>query len=205
MADQETEKRLKALEEKNAALMKALEQKWEAAQPSGGIDAGQLEQILTRVTEAAAGPAQVLASKLKPENVDHLEMGPFEHKEGGIKFPKAAVAPRREIVWGKPLKLDELTYAEVLALAALDASLARSQRRIARDGKWVAMVSDDDQRLTIRVPVKTIDDRQDLPSFLQIVTELTTGERALDAADLAAELVLLKRQMAEMQTRQAAH
>jgi hypothetical protein len=199
----DTEARLKALEEQNAKLMAALEAKWEAAQPAGaGIDAAQLETILTKVTKAAGQATEVLASKLKPENADHLEKSPFEHPEGGHKYPKAAIAPSREIIWGRPLTLTELTYAEVLALRELSQSLRRSERRLARDGKWKAIVSDDDQRVTISVPVKTIDDRQDLPPFLQIVQELTTGERTPDVSDVMAELTLLKAQLADLQ---AAH
>jgi hypothetical protein len=197
MADQkhDMEARLKALEDKNAKLMAALEAKWEAQPTAGGIDAGQLERILTRVQESAAGPSQMLARQFKVE-FDHLQRGPFEHPEGGINHPKPGL--KREIIFGRPLPLTELTYAEVLALNALSDSLSRSQRRLARDGKWKATVSDDDQRLTISIPVKTIDDRQDLPSFLGIVQELTTGERALDAADMLAELTLLKAKVAEM-------
>ena len=187
------EARLKALEDKNAKLMAALEAKWEAQQPAGGIDAAQLEKILTKVAEASAGPAQVLASKLKPENADHLHRGPFEHKLGGIDMPKPAL--KREIIFGRPLPIAELTYAEVVALNALSDSLSRSQRRLARDGRWKAFVSDDDQRLTIQVPVKNIDDRYDLPSFLEIVQELTTGERVMDTADILAELSMLKAQL----------
>jgi hypothetical protein len=142
----------------------------------------------------------MLARQFKVE-FDHLQVGPFEHPDGGIKHPKPAL--KREIVFGRPLPLTELTYAEVLALNALSDSLTRSQRRLARDGKWKASVSDDDQRLTISIPVKTIDDRQDLPSFLAIVQELTTGERALDATDMLAELTLLKAKMASLEAARA--
>ena len=191
------EARFKELSDRNAQLMALLEAKLEADVPSSGIDGKQLEAILTRVTEAAAGPSQLLASKLKPENADHLQRGPFEHPDGGISHPKPTLA--REVIFGGRLRADELTYAEVEALNALSASLTRSQRRLARDGKWSATVSDDDQRLTIRVPVKTIDDRQDLPPFLGIVLELTSGAKALEPADIMNELVLLRSQMAQLQ------
>jgi hypothetical protein len=191
------ETRFKELAERNAKLMALLEAKHES-ESAGGLTADQLEGILTRSSAAAAKAAghatEILASKLKPENVDHLQRGPFEHPEGGIKHPKPALV--REIIWGKPLTIEELTYAEVLACNALSASLDRSQRRLARDGKWVAFVSDDNQRLTIRVPVKTIDDRQDLPSFIGIVTELTNGEKPLDQGAILSELALLKAEMA---------
>lgn len=198
--EKELEARFKALEERNAQLMAALEAKFEAAPSSGGIDASQLEKILTRVQESAAGPSQMLARQFKVE-FDHLQMGPFEHPEGGVTHPKPTL--RREMVFGRPLPVNELTYAEVVALNALSDSLSRSQRRLARDGKWKAVVSDDDQRVTITIPVKTIDDRQDLPSFIEIVRELTTGEREKGTADILAELTLLKAKVAEMQSAHA--
>lgn len=197
------ETRFAELAERNRQLMAALEAKLDAAPQASGIDAAQLTKILQTVTEASAGPAQVLASKLKPENVDHLHIGPFEHKDGGIAMPKPAL--KREIIFGRPLPIDELTYPEVVALNALSDSMSRSQRRLARDGKWKAIVSDDDQRLTLHLPVKNIDDRYDLPSFLEIVQELTTGERVKDTADILSELAMLKAQLDKLQTAGAAH
>ena len=202
MADErqrDIEARFKALEEQNAKLMAELEAKVEQA--GGGISGEVLEQILTRSSEAAAkaaaGPSQVLAAKLKPENADHLHMGPFEHPLGGIQMPKPPLA--RECWFaGQQLRHNEITYVEAVALNALSASLSRAQRRIARDGKWSARVSDDDQRLYISVPMKTIDDRAELPSFLEITQELTTGERALDQAELAAEVALLRSEVQRM-------
>lgn len=196
------EAKLAELDAKMTAMLD-LEERLKASAPQGGITNDQLERMLTRVTEAAAGPAQVLASKLKPENPDHLHKGPFEHPEGGIAFPKPELVRETTFV-GARLRLDELTYAEVLAVNALHASLKRSQRRISRGGKWVAQVSDDDQALTIRVPVKNIDDRGDLPPFIQIMQELATGERAQDVGELAQELALLKAQMANL-TAASAH
>lgn len=207
MADEkDLEKRLKALEDKNAKLMAALEEKWESAQPQSGITADVLEQILSRSSAAAAqaiaGPMEAVIRKEKPEG-PHLVMGPFEHPLGGIKMPKPEL--KREIVFGRPLPTTELTYVEVVALNQLSDSLGRSQRRIARDGKWKAIVSDDNQRITISIPVKTIDDRGDLPSFLAIVQELTSGERPPEQAELLNEIALMKAQLAELQAQRAAN
>lgn len=200
MADkqQTTEERLKALEERNQQLMAMLEAKIEPA--SGGLTREDFLLGMTQAMSAANKTSELIASKHKPENVDHLQRGPFEHPDGGIAKPKPAL--KREMIFGGRLRADELTYAEVEALNALSDSLSRSQKRLARDGKWSATVSDDDTRLTIRVPVKTIDDRQDLPPFLGIVLELTSGNRALETADVLAELMLLRSQVADLQ---AAH
>ena len=195
------EARFAELAQRNAQLMAALEAKIETAAPASGFTADQLEQMLTRVTSAAAEPSNILARKLKPENADHLHASAFEHPLGGLEKPKPELA--REVVFMGRVRKDDLTYAEVLAVNALSASLTRSQRRICRDGLWKAYVSDDDKTLTISVPAKTIDDRQDLPSFLAIVTELTDGARALDQADILAELTLLRAQVSDLQTSHA--
>jgi hypothetical protein len=197
MADKnDLEARFAELAARNAQLMAALEAKLDAP-ASGGISADQLEAILTRATASASKTSEMIASKIKPENVDHLQMSPFEHPEGGIKFPKPELV-RETFIYGGRLRKDELTYWEVEAVNRLNASLNRSQRRVTHDGKWVAQVSDDDGTLLIRVPVKTIDDRADLPPMLQILQELTSGERTQDVGEMATELALLKSQVAKL-------
>lgn len=187
-----------SIEERNAQLMAMLEAKFEAQPQATGIDAATLKAILTETTAAASRGSELLASKMKPENVDHRHIGPFEHPDGGIANPKPELLRETTYVGGR-IRLDELTYPEALAVNALNASLSRAQRRVCRDGKWVAQVSEDDQRLTIRIPVKNIDDRSDLPPMIQIMQELTSGERAQDVGELAQELALLKSQMAKLQ------
>jgi hypothetical protein len=201
------ETRFAELAERNRQLMEMLETKLKADNPSA-FTPQVLEDILTRSSAAAAKSAgkatEVLVSKMKPENADHLHLGPFEHPEGGIKHPKPQLQRETASSLSGRMRIDDLTYTEVLAVNALNASLARGQRRSCRNGKWIAQVSDDDQRLDIRIPVKSIDDRGDLPPFLQIMQELTTGERALDVGELANELALLRQQMAELRAGVAA-
>jgi hypothetical protein len=169
-----------------------------APAPSGGIDAATLESILTRTSKAASAGSELLASKLKPENVDHLNLSPFDHPEGGLKVPKPLLA--REMWFGGfHLREHELTFAEVAALNLLSSTLMRSQRRVTHNGQWVATVSDDDARLQISVPMKTMDQRSDLPSFLLIIQELTSGERAIDAASMAEEMALLRNKVARLE------
>jgi hypothetical protein len=68
-------------------LMAALEAQMSAAPGKCGIGADQLETILTKVTAAASKTSELIASKHKPENVDHLHRGPFEHPDGGWTGP----------------------------------------------------------------------------------------------------------------------
>lgn len=166
-----------------------------------------LETMLARVTKASSQASELLASKMRPENSDHLHLGPFEHAEGGLKFPKeyrhtdghVSDFHRPEIVYaGRILRTDEVTYQEWKAANALSESLGRGQRRIARDGKWSAVVNDGDTRLHISVPMKTMDDRHDLPSFLVICQELTTGARQKDPSELAEEVAKLRDEVARL-------
>lgn len=195
---QDMDARLKALEEQNAKLMALLEAKVEAPQAQGLSPDDFLAGITLAMKEATKGTER-FANQSLPSNPDHLnpQFGPFEHPEGGLKHPKPAL--KRE-VWfaGARCRPSETTYAETVALNELSDSLGRGQRRLAHDGKWKAMVSDDDQQLLISVPMKTMDDRADLPSFLQIVQELTTGQRALDQGELAQEVAMLKLQLAQL-------
>lgn len=197
--EKDIEARFAELAERNKQLMAALEAK--LAPQAGGISADQLEAMLTRVTAAAAEPSNVLARKMKPENADHLHVSVFEHPKGGLEQPKPDL--NRELVFLGRIRKDDLTFAEVLAVNALNATLKRAERRLARNGTWKASVSDDDDTLTISVPVKTIDDRQDLPSFLAIVQELTSGDKPLDPADILAELTILRAQVAGLQAASA--
>jgi hypothetical protein len=189
------EARFQALADVNAQLMAALEARDQ--QGGGGITADQLEAIITRSTAAASKGSELIASKYKPEVVDPVPRGPFEHPDGGVAMPKPAL--KREMFFGGfRLRDGDISYVEAVALNTLSDSLGRSQRRLSRDGTWVAEVNDRNDRLTIRVPMKTIDDRAELPGMLQIAMELTSGDRALDQNDILAELALLKTEMAKL-------
>lgn len=191
-----------------AALQEQLE-----AQKSAGAPPPWLEAMLSRVTKASSQASELLASKIKPENATHRQLGPFEHPEGGIKFPKeyrhtdghVSEFHRPEIIFaGRLMRAEECTYVEWGAVNKLSESLARSQRRIARDGKWVATVNDADTRLHISVPMKTMDDRHNLPPFLLILQELTTGARQKDQAELATEVAMLHEEVARLRAEHAA-
>lgn len=194
MADNSTEARLKALEERNAQLMAALETR-ATAETSGGMSREDFLVGMKEAMKAASAGSELLASKVKPENTDHRHIGPFEHPEGGIKFPKPET--RREVVasWSGRVRTEELTYAEALALKGFDDSMSRGDRRTARGGKWIALVSDNDERLELTLPVKGLDERATIPSFLEVVQELATGKRSPGQAELAERVALLELQL----------
>lgn len=177
------------------------------AQASGGLS----EAALTRIVEAAAAPANTLAKKLKPENAEARKLGPFEHPEGGEKFPKPHVFNANgggevAIWYGCSDRTDtrgilrihhnEITYWEAQALVQLYGSLGKGERRTCRDGKWRVVVSDMGDRMDLLVPIKSADDRHDLPSFLEVIQELQTGHRTANAMELAERVALLEQQLA---------
>lgn len=172
-------------------------------QPSGGLSKSDLKEIV----EAAAAPTTVLAKKLKPENAEARKMGPFEHPEGGEKYPKPAL--KAEVFFGctdsvKDTKgilrtrVEDLTYFEAVAVNELYDSLGRGQRRICRDGAWRVLVSDTGDQMHLMVPITNPDTRQKLPSFLEIVREFRTGQTQASAADLAATVARLEQQVQEL-------
>lgn len=204
------ESRLKALEDQNATLMAALEAK---AANAGNFDVAALEQVLTRVTEAAAAPTNALVRKMKPENAEGRKIGPYEHPDGGEKYPKPDLPC--EVFFGcKDSRTDtrailrlhsnELTYFEVMALHELHQSLAPGQRRMTRDGKWRVFMTEHGDALHLMVPIKDPDDRQDLPGLLAIFNELKTGARTPNASDLAAQVALLEQKVAELSSHASA-
>lgn len=178
------------------------------APPEGGMTRADLIDAMKAVAE----PATAIVRKLKPENAEARKLGPFEHPEGGEKYPKPPLA--REVWFGcvdsqadtraiLRQRTDDLTYFEVEALNTLSASLSGGQRRMCRDGKWRVFVTQTGDAMHLMVPIKNPDDRADLPSFLAIVKELTTGERMPDAADMAAQLALLEQKVKELSAAKA--
>lgn len=175
-----------------------------AAPVSGGLD----EAALTRIVNAAAAPTNVLAQKLKPENAEARKLGPFEHPEGGEKYPKPAL--NGEFFFGCTdaqqdtramlrQRASDLTYFEVVALNELYESLGPSQRRTCRDGKWKVFVTESGEQMHLMVPIKDPDTRHDLPSFLAIIQEFKSGTRQLTPSDLAVQVARLEQQVRELQ------
>lgn len=182
---------------------------------AGGLSKEDLKDILATVAPKkedwldGGGTAWKMPNG-QPERQGR-KLGPFEHPDGGERFPKPTL-PCEDIFYGcvdsardtramLRIRLDEITYFEAVAINELYASLGNGQRRVCRNGKWKVLKSDQGDRLDLLVPIKNPDDRQDLPSLLNIINELKTGERTKDAADMAEELALLKQQVAALSAR----
>jgi hypothetical protein len=75
---------------------------------------------------------------------------------------------------------------------------------LARNGTWKATISDNGEKLSIVVPMLTMDDRANLPGLTQILLELTSGEKALDTNDLAQEVATLRAEVERLKASPAA-
>lgn len=216
MADIQT---LKAELEKELAEARRIKEELLAARPTG-FSKDDLKEVLAAVAgpkdEPQAGLIGVMPNGM-PEQAG-VPRGPFEHPEGGGKYPKPHVLTKEgapvEVFFGCKdirtdtkgtlrLRHDDLSYVEAKALKELYESLAPGQRRVTRDGKWRVTVTEFGDQMHLLVPIKDPDDRQDLPGLLAIINELKTGTRTPNPADLAAQVALLEQKVAELSATQA--
>lgn len=174
------------------------------SQPSsGGLSKSDLKEIV----EAAAAPTTAIVKKLKPENAQARKLGPFEHPEGGEKYPKPALKAQTFFGCTDSVKdtrailrtnVEDLTYFEAIAVNELYDSLGKGQRRICRDGAWRVFVTDTGDQMHLMVPISNPDVRQKLPSFLEITREFQTGKKSGSTADLAETVARLEQQVKEL-------
>lgn len=135
-------------------------------------------------------------TKKKPHPVYDGDGNLVAGAEGDLAHPKPRLKHQVFICGGKQLE-DSLTPLEIELLNSFDKSLS------AKGGRWTAMVRRDGNRsiLTIDFPARTIDELQDLPRSLpELLSELLYGEEATDAMDLVAEVVRLKKRLAELES-----
>lgn len=146
--------------------------------------------------ETLAFQQQALAEdrRVRPrENATDPGLSVFSHPEGERQHPKPRL--RRATYWPRGVKQTEdlLTPEEIEAFNAFDHNCT------ARDGAWTATItrSGTTEVLEIDAPVKTPDDRMNLPNgLLLILRELREGPEAVDVVRMAARLARLEAQLA---------
>jgi uncharacterized coiled-coil protein SlyX len=135
---------------------------------------------------------KMLAQQSAPaENKNYNEVGPFTYPEGERVRPKPRLS--RPTFFGGARQSDEmLTPLEVDLFNKIDST------RVSRGGTWKAEVRQNGsaQELWIDVPVKTLDDRINLPSLVAVLLELNGGEKAADPASLAQRVAELEAKLA---------
>jgi hypothetical protein len=149
-----------------------------AAQANPGITPDQLTQILSSVSQSNASAMQ---KSLVRENQDYVEQGPFA-------FPGKRKLRRKTYFCYAEQRDETLSEAEVDAFNAITRSCT------ARGGAWTATVLRDGttEKLHIFVPGKTLDQRMELPSVLDILAELKDGPQAVDRSAMAERIAELE-------------
>lgn len=141
----------------------------------------------------------VRASKpVVTNNPEYSEITPFTHPEGERHHPGPKLT-RKTFFCGGREREETMTIAEVEAYNAITESCT------ARGGLWQAEVRGvgGDQLLHIYVPSKTIDQRAELPSLLEILRELKSGQRIPSATTLMDRVTDLERQLAALENASA--
>lgn len=147
-----------------------------------------------KVSDAGIAAVQLLADRSAPkENPNYNEVSPFTYPEGERVRPKPKLA-RPTFFAGARCRDEDLTPAEI------DAFNSITQTRLSREGTWKAEIRQNGsaQELWIDVPVKTLDDRMNLPSLAAILLELHGGEKAADPLALAQRVAELEAKLASV-------
>ena len=149
-----------------------------------------------------AGNSEVAIEKLigkmegreNRENPNYPKISAFSYPEGDRARPRPTLL--RE-TWHNSARVreDQCTPEEILAFNALSASLPNADdERTSRDGKWIAKVSRNNQKLIVIIPCKTIEDRDEanMSSVLMFCRELAEGKGAVTPQSMAADIAQLK-------------
>ena len=176
--------------EQLAALIASLP----ANSPAAGLTAESLAEILKSNREE-----QETRRTVRRSNADHEHKSVFSHPLGDLKQKKDTLhtpdGRLRETYFNNHLEnVDELKPIEIDCFNAIQADCT------ARAGRWVAKIDQDGRRLRVDVPSFTPDERSDLPSLVEILTELAQGPKAVTTIDMIARIAELERLVAASQT-----
>lgn len=127
-------------------------------------------------------------------NPNYPAQSTFSYPEGERARPKPKLA--RE-TWhnGSRVREDQCTPEEIFAFNALSASLPNpNDERSSRDGRWIAKVNRQGNRLMVAIPCRTIEERDEANSstVLMFCRELAEGKGAITAQSMAADIEQLK-------------
>jgi hypothetical protein len=164
-----------------------------ASSPAAGLTAEALADILK-----ANRQEQESRRSVRHSNADHEHVSVFSHPLGDLKQPKPRLhAPdgrNRETFFNNHIQsVDDLTPLEVDCFNAITTTCS------ARGETWKARVDQDGRRLRVDVPSYTIDERMELPSMVEILTELAQGPKAVTPLDMIARIAELERLVKESQ------
>ena len=164
-----------------------------ASSPAAGLTGEDLRTILKANREE-----QESRRSVRHSNADHEHKSVFSYPEGDIKRPKSTFRTPdgrvRETFFNNGLvREEECTPLEIECYNAIQATCS------ARGETWHARIDQDGRRLRVDVPSFTIDDRMNLPSLVEILTELAQGPKAVTTVDMIARIAELERIVREQQ------
>lgn len=165
-----------------------------ASSPAAGLTPEALKEILSSNRQE-----QESRRSVRHSNADHEHKSVFSFPAGDLKAPKPKfVTPdgrKRETYFNNHLvSEDESTPHEIGCFNAIIATCS------ARGETWHARIDQDGRRLRVDVPSFTIDDRMNLPSLVEILTELAQGPKAVTPVDMLARIAELERIVREQQS-----
>ena len=174
-----------------------------AATAAAGLSADQITALVTAIiagqsAQNAEGIKALIAEQGRTQrksNAEHPGISAFSYPEGDVARPKPKLN-MDTFFCGVRIRENELTPAEIDLYNMLMVS------KTSRNGKWscdVQQVGNKKRRL-INVPVKTLDNRSDLPSSLSLILMefATEGADAINPVDLVAEVLKLREQVAAL-------
>lgn len=157
-----------------------------------------LGPILEKVSTSSA---LAMKKQLNRQNEDYNEISPFTYPEGELVRPKPLL--RAKTFFGRVIYKDDSPRVVGIriredALTPLEIELFNqiTEHRSARNGQWLAQVRQTGTvpELHVGVLIETQDQRMSLPSLVEILTELGTGNKVPQTSDLM-------QQLADMQAR----
>lgn len=168
-----------------------------AASKGGGFDEAALTRVLTAVQQShVKASADAMQTALNRSNANYVARSPFHYADGREAIPKYTVffGPQFTNGKGAPLPRDLFSPDECDLINRFEPGM----HKIARNGQWTANViqNGSTQELVIKVPMTTMDQRQNLPSLTLILRELLEGELAVNPDTLAARVAELERKLA---------
>ena len=157
----------------------------------GGASAGDLGDAIANALEKNR------IAKLS-SNPDPNYVGPSVFEPHGLDrkpLPKAALV-RETYTNNHPERAAQLRPDEIDAFNLLSASLPNpGMVRRAHNGKWLARVNDEGNRLYITWPCKAVDDQFNGPKgILALCKELTDGTEVPTVDSMLSQMIALKKQ-----------
>lgn len=174
-------------------------------------DRGSSHELILKAIESMSASSKQMAKEYsrqtRAQNMEATGLSPFtfdprcaickaggEHEDGKLTHPKPDLKYRTFFCHNRQFH-DALTVLEVELFNSF------TESKTARNGSWRADLGKDGNvsALAIHVPFVGLDARGELPSLVQILTELLFGDAVADPLTAAAEIQALHKRIAALE------